>query len=368
MSGHIVERGPNRWGIVLEIYVDGRRKQRWSTFRGTKREAQKRLAELITEREHGSYIEPSKQTVAHYFEGWLRDWAPMRAGPKSLERYGQLAKHVTAAFGAKPMQHVTGGDLNALYRSLAGKLSPRSVKHVHVLIRRVFGHAFKNGDLKVDPSTKIDAPKAPHVEAPVLRSKEIPIMLAGLRGVLRPIGIVALGTGMRRGELCALRWADVDLEKSVLEVKQSLEETKGGLRFKPPKSARGRRTISLSSNVAACLQQHRKDQLELRFRLGMGRLPADALVFATYDGRPRSPDCLTDQFGDRMKAIGLPHVTLHTLRHTHASILIREGIDILTISRRLGHSSAAITLGIYGHLVSSQDRAADVIDGFIQVS
>src|SRR6266567_5010842 len=99
MSGHIVERGANRWGIVLETRKDGRRKQKWHTFKGTKREAQKRLAEFITEREHGTYVEPSKQTVARCFEEWLRDWAPQKAGPKTLERYVQLAAHVTRALG-----------------------------------------------------------------------------------------------------------------------------------------------------------------------------------------------------------------------------------------------------------------------------
>jgi integrase len=365
MSGHVVERGPNRWGIVLETRKDGRRKQKWSTFKGTKRAAQKRLAELITEREQGTYVEPSKQTVALYFEEWLRDWAPAKAGPKTLERYVQLAAHIVRAFGGRPMQQIRGGDLNRLYLDLRAKgLAPRTVKHVHVLVRRVFGHAVKQGDVKIDPCTQIDAPTAPFKEAPVLRSEEIPTMLNGVRNtVLYPIAVVALGTGMRRGELCALRWQDTDLDGGKLEVRQSLEQThKGGLRFKEPKTKRGRRTISLAPSVVDCLKVHHREQLELRMRLGLGKPPADALVFSTFDGKPRSPNPLGKKFADAMTACGLPHVSLHTLRHTHASILIREGVDILTISRRLGHSSAAITLGVYGHLISSKDGAADVVE------
>src|SRR5262249_49776441 len=121
-------------------------------------------------------------------------------------------------------------------------------------------------------------------------------------------------------------------------------------------------TISLSPSVVACLQEHRKRQLEHRMKLGIGKLSPDALVFCTRDNQPRSPDNLSRRFSQVMTELGLPHATLHTLRHTHASLLIREGMDILTISRRLGHASASITLNVYGHLVSPHDRAADIIE------
>jgi integrase len=374
MSGHIVERGPNRWAIVLETRdASGKRKQRWHSFKGTKREAKARLAELITEREQGAYVEPSRMTVARYFEEWLRDWAPAKCQPKALERYAQLAKHVIVAIGDKPMQQVRGGDLNRLYRDLQDPgrkpkpLSPRTVKHVDILVRTVFRHAVRQTDIKVDPCKQIDAPSAPHEEAAVLRPEEIPILLNGVRDtILSPIAIVALGTGMRRGELCALRWQDVDLDAGTLKVERSLEETrKGGLRFKPPKSARGRRTISLSPSVVETLRAHWKAQQEQRLALGQGRAPADHLVFATYEGKPRSPDGLSKRFSKVMTAGGLPHVSLHTLRHTHASLLIQQGVDILTISRRLGHSSAAITLNVYGHIITSKDRAADILEGVL---
>ena len=327
MSGHIVERGPNRWAIVLEIRdANGRRKQKWSSFKGSKREAQKRLAELVTEREHGTYVEPSKQTVAKYFEEWLRDCAPITAGPKTVEGYGLFVRYITEALGDRPIQQVRGNDLNRLYLDLRSRcLSPRTVKQMHVLAHRVFGHALRQGDIKVDPSTKIDAPKAPHQEAAVLRPEEIPVMLDGLRGkAMFPIAVVALGTGMRRGELCALRWQNVDLEGAKLEVKQSLEETRsGGLRFKEPKSARGRRTISLSPSVVGCLKEHYRGQLELRMKLGQGKPPQDALVFPShYTGGPRSANNLSGKFSEAMRTIGLPpcdaaHPTAHPCLDAH---------------------------------------------------
>jgi integrase len=264
-----------------------------------------------------------------------------------------------------PIQQVRGGDLNRAYREAAARgLADSTVKLLHKLARRVFGHALKQGDIKRDPSTEIDAPRVAATEAAVLRSEEIPVMLKGLQGPMLTIAIVALGTGMRRGELCALRWQDVDLDKAKLEVRQSLEQTRRGLRFKEPKTKRGLRSISLSPSVIACLQEHRVRQLEQRMRLGQGRPGPDALVFATFGGT-RTPDGLTRQFGEAMKKIGLGHVGLHSLRHTHASLLIKAGEDILTVSRRLGHSSAAITLGVYGHLISSKDGAANAVEAIL---
>ncbi|HEX9323363.1 MAG TPA: site-specific integrase [Xanthobacteraceae bacterium] len=370
MSGHIVERGPGRWAIVLETRGPaGQRRQRWHAFKGTKREALKRLAELVTERERGTYVEPSKQTVAVYFTNWLENWAPMTSSPKTLEAYKTIIRRVIDALGGRPMQQVRGDDLNRLYLDLRARgLSPRTVKHTHVLAKRVFGHALRQGDIKVNPVRAIDAPKVPHQEAAVLRHEEVSTLFEGLRGsFLYPVVVLAIGTGMRRGELCALRWQDVDLEGGKLEVRRSLEETTaGGLRFKEPKSARGRRSISLAPSVIACLQEHRKGQLELRMKLGQGKPPADELVFTTWGGGPRHPDRLSTDFSEAMDRIGLPHISLHSLRHTHASELIRAGVDIITVSRRLGHASAAITLGVYGHLMTSQDGAADVVEAMLK--
>jgi integrase len=366
MRGHIRERSPGHWAIVLDIAspTTGKRRRKWHSFEGTKRQAQVECSRLIAEMDSGGYVEPSKQTFRKYFEGWLRDWAPLEVGPKALETYGHWGRHLLDAIGEMPIQRVRGGDLNRAYQEAIGKgLSDRTVKHVHVLARRVLGHALRQGDIKRDPSKEIGAPKVKSNEAAILRPEEIPIMLEAMRGTgLYPIAVVALGTGMRRGELCALRWDAVDLEAAKLEVRQSLEQTrKAGLRFKEPKSKHGRRSISLSPSVVAALQEHRVHQLERRMKLGLGKLPVDALVFSTPDGQP-----LGNSFARAMARAGLPHVGLHTLRHSHASLLIKAGEDIVTISRRLGHASPTITLSVYAHLVSTKDGAAAAIEAVLQ--
>jgi integrase len=147
-----------------------------------------------------------------------------------------------------------------------------------------------------------------------------------------------------------------------LKVERALEQTKrGGLVFKPPKTRYGRRTITLPPSTVTELRAHRKAQAEQRLALGLGKAPEDALVFATWDGSTRSPNALTKEWSKAMQAASL-EATFHSLRHTHASTLIASGLDVLTISRRLGHGSPAITLGVYGHLFKPDDRAAAIME------
>jgi integrase len=368
MRGHIRKRG-NHWAVVIDLRdpVTGKRRRKWHAVRGGLREAQRERARLVTEITSGDYVEPSKQMFEAYFAAWLHDWAPMHAGRKCVETYGHLGRHLVAVLGAKPLAQIRGGDLNRAYREVLDKgLSPRTVRHVHMLARRIFLHALKVGDIKRDPTIEIDAPKAPRKEVLALRTEEIATMLGGLQSIMRTIAVVGLGTGIRRGELCALRWADIDFKAGTLAVKRSYEETRGGgLRLKEPKTASGRRTISLAPSVITCLQEHRRHQLELRMKLGQGRPADNALVFPNDNDQPWKPDLMTNAFSRAMASIGLPH-RLHSLRHTHASALIASGMDILTISRRLGHSSPSMTLNVYGHLISSKDGAAAVIEAVLK--
>jgi integrase len=182
---------------------------------------------------------------------------------------------------------------------------------------------------------------------------------------LRAVVMVGLGTGMRRGELLALRWKDLNLEKAMLRVEQALEETKlGGLRFKSPKTKHGRRTITLPATTIAALREHLKATLERRLMLGQGKLDDDALVFCTWDNKTHSPNAMSKKWRKAVHAAKIK-ATFHSLRHTHASSLIAAGVDVLSISRRLGHSSPSITLNVYGHLFRPDDRAAKVIDNLL---
>jgi integrase len=157
---------------------------------------------------------------------------------------------------------------------------------------------------------------------------------------------------MRRSEMLALRWQDIDLDAGRLTIERSLEQTAaGGVKPKSPKTRAGRRTISLPPRLVAELRTHWRDQQEQRLGMGLGKAPEAAPVFATADGQHLSPKGVTRAWPRAMAEIGMSGVTLHSLRHIHASVLIASGMDVLTVSRRLGHASAVVTLKVYGHLI-----------------
>lgn len=213
--------------------------------------------------------------------------------------------------------------------------------------------------------TIIKAPKAQRAEIEILTADQIADTLAKLDGhPFRPVAALAIGTGARRGEITALRWSDLDLDGATVRIERSVEQTKDGLRVKAPKTAAGRRTISLPAFAVDALREHRRKALELRMALGAGPLPADAPVFAdpeTGDALP--PHLITNRWRRAVKNRKLPKVSFHALRHSHASALIAAVLDVVAVSRRLGHASPALTLNVYSHLFKNSDTAAaDAID------
>jgi integrase len=181
---------------------------------------------------------------------------------------------------------------------------------------------------------------------------------------------MALFTGMRLGEILALRERRVDLDRGVIEVREALEETKAhGIRFKPAKTKAGRRTITLPTIVIEALRVHRAERLEQRMTLGLGKPIADDLLFANLSGGPLRPSAVSSDWGEVADRIGLPAVTFHALRHTHTSQLIASGVDIVTISKRLGHAKPSVTLAIYAHMFTTDDsKAAAAINAALCVS
>jgi integrase len=374
MTGHISKRGKRSWELKFDISPDPvteKRRTRRHTVRGSRRDAELKLAALVTENAKGDYVDTSKTTVAEFIDRWQRDWAASHVSAKTFERYAELLRnHVAAHIGTVHLQKLRPVDLNELYgRLLRGDennrpLAPRTVGHVHRVLHRALGHANRWGLVQQNIAAVVSPPRVASTEIELLTPAQAQTVLRKLEGrSVYPILVVALATGMRRGELLALRWGDVDLDGASLRVEQSLEQTKAGLSFKSPKTRHGRRSISLPPSAVTVLRDHWKAQQEQRLKLGMGKAPADALVFATWEGKPRSPNSLTKEWGEAIRATKLPRVTLHSLRHTHASHLIASGLDVLAISRRLGHGSPTITLGVYGHLFPNKDdRAADAIE------
>jgi integrase len=167
---------------------------------------------------------------------------------------------------------------------------------------------------------------------------------------------------MRRGEVLALRWADINFDAGTLKVAQVIEQTRNAISLKEPKTDRSRRTISLGPELVQLLRSHRREQAEWRLKHGLGKDPQD-LVFPDWNGSLRDARVFTKQFSREVKEAGLPHVTFHGLRHTHLSHLLRKGIPVHVVSERAGHANATITWGVYAHtLPGDQDDAVKIAD------
>jgi integrase len=377
-AGHIRARGKGSWELKFESGprdpATGRRKIQYVSFRGTKRAAQVKLGELVAAVSNGSYIEQSKVTVAEHVRARVDQWEAAhdpatKTGISGLTAEGYRAlvdTHVVPHLGAKLIQKLTTLDIESWHTTLRGRVGARTIERAHRVLSTALKDGVRHGLLLKNVAAIQGAPKVDQTEVPVVRKERIGELIDKLRGhALYPIAITSLFTGMRRNEALALRYGvHVDLDTKVIRIREALEETKAhGIQVKPPKTKAGRRDVSMPEIVVDALRDHRRAQLELRMALGAGKMPDDALVFPDDEGGYQAPRAFSQRWARVAAAIGMPEVTFHALRHTHASQLIDAGIDIVMISKRLGHSKPDITLRIYAHLFSSDDsKASDAIN------
>jgi integrase len=367
MKGHIRERSPGHWAIVIDVREPqtGQRKRKWHSFLGTKREAQVKKAELIAALSQGSYVERSTMAVAEFVRERINQWeAAGNITPRTAQRYRQLSENQIAPhLGTKFLQKMSRLDIEAWHTVLRnGGLAARTIGHAHRLLGTALGDAERDG-LVVKNVCKLQ--KAPKVaESEMVIVQDVPDFVSRLReaaGRLYAPAIVALFTGMRLGEVLALRERSVDLDRGLIEVREALEETQAhGIRFKSAKTKAGRRNITLPTIAIEALREHRKQLLETRLLLGQGKPAADDLLFANLEGGPLRPSAISSDWGDVAERLGMPEVTFHGLRHTHASQLIAGNVDIVTISKRLGHAKPSVTLAIYAHMFHTDDSKAAV--------
>jgi integrase len=363
MKGHIRERSPGHWAIILDARdpQTGKRRRRWHSFKGTKREAQVECARIISEAQQGGAIDPSRITLAEFLDRFETDWLSTQVTALTAERYRHALAHVRRQLGEKHLQKLQPANLASFYATLHGDgLAPRSVKLIHRIVHRALGQAKVWGLVRDNAAEFAKPPRAQDQEVKMLQPAEAAALVERLRGgPLYMIALLGLATGMRRNEMLGLRWCDVDLGAGRIKIEQSLEQTTThGIRVKSPKTRSGRRTISLPGSLVAELRQYWISQQEQRLFAGLGKASDASPVLAGADGSYQSPGAISQAWGR-----AVPDYKLHSLRHTHASMLIASGMDVLTISRRLGHASATITLSVYGHMIAgSDDRAAQIVD------
>jgi integrase len=354
------------WNFVADLGPgpDGKRRQARRRGFPTKRAAQAELDRLRVRVHEGTVIEPTKVTVGGYLDGWLEALPNVGRAPATVASYCWLVgKHVRPHVGGLKLQGLQPGHLDALYaRLLASGLSPRTVRYAHTVVRKALADAQRKGLVVRNVADLADPPSAKAARAPEM-AFWTPAELSRFLGFvadddLYPLLRVAATTGLRRGEVCGLRWADVDHEAGRITVRRQLGVVNGKLAFSErTKSDHGRRSIDLGPKTVHVLRAHRRRQLEARLAMGAGYTDHD-LVFASVDGSPLHPEAVAKRFDRLERVAGVPRIRFHDLRHTHCAHLIAAGRNPREISRRLGHASPSFTLDRYGHLMPEADAQA----------
>jgi len=374
VKGHLRERSPGHWAIILDRRdpAAGKRKRKWHRFTGTKREAQIECARLISALQAGTYLEPAKVTVAALMERWL-EHVRSQVSPKTFERYcGVVRGNILPAIGAMLLTKLQPAQISQMYaKALAtgrrdgkGGLSPASVLYIHRILKEALAVAASEWRLLPwNPAGSIKAPKVKRKNMRALDTAETAVLLEAARPyrLFVPV-MLAVTCGLRRGEICALRWRNVDLSGAAqLAVMGSIEQTGAGIREKETKNGRAR-TVALTALAMEELCRHKTRQAEELLRLGV-RQSDDTYVVAQADGQPLKPNSLTHEFVRFIAGIVLPRVRFHDLRHSHATHLLASGVHPKIAQERLGHATIAITLDLYSHVLPGmQADAASRVD------
>lgn len=369
MKNGIRKRGDS-YTIAVSLGKDpstSKYKYHYETVAGTRELAKRRRAELINQLDNGTFIKPGKLSVAEYLRKWLADYAKPNLTPKAFERYENIVQaYLVPTFGNIILTQLKPEHIQRYYTSMLERgLSPSTVKYHHAVIHKALRTAMKWQLLRHNPADGVDVPRRRYVEMQVWDDFEVRQFLeAAKRSPYYTLFHTALFTGMRRSELLGLQWRDIDIQQ--IHVSRSLHQLRdGSYAFTQPKSAKSRRTIALSPSSVLVLAEHKERQEEIRAMIGIP-LSQDDLVFSTPQGKPLRPDTVTRSW--RMLAVKarVKSIRLHDARHTHATLMLKQGVHPKIVQERLGHATIAMTLDIYSHVTPGlQEAAAESFDKLI---
>ena len=365
---------PSCGGELVE--KDERRRQTKGGF-ATRKACQAAMSEALVAVAQASFVPASRLTLREFL---TNEWLPTIKGtlrPTTYESYrGLCADHVIPRLGGVQLQKLGAAQINGLYAYLLnegrirgkGGLSPSSVRRVHAALRRACRDAVRWGRLTVNPAALADPPKASaeHAEQAVWDAEQLQGFLSSVAGDrLFALWRVLALTGMRRGEALGLRWENIDMEQGSLTIRRALVPVNGVAQISEPKTRRGRRTIGLDPETLEALKAHAARQADERSAAGETWLES-GYVFVRPSGEALQPFAVSKAFHQLSAAACLPQIRLHDLRHSYATLALASGVNPRIVSGRLGHSTVALTLDVYSHVLPQQDReAAEAIAGLL---
>ena len=330
-------------------------------------EVEKKLNEARANADQGLVYDAAKLTTGEYLTAWLADSVKDTVRQRTYERYESLVRvHIIPTLGRVKLKGLTPAHVRGFYREkLDSGLAPRTILHIHRTLSKALKQAVLDGLIPRNVAASVRPPQPRKEEIQPLSREQVHTFLKAVSGDrLEALYVLAITAGLRRGELLGLRWEDMDLEAGMLQVRRTLSETRDGRIFEAPKSGKGR-GVRLTKRAVSALRAHRKAQLEERIACAGGfAWRENGLVFASETGTPIQGRNMMRHYKIRLERAGLPSTfRFHDLRHTCATLLLRQGVHVKFVQELLGHSDVALTLNVYSHILPDMgDAAAGAMD------
>lgn len=362
MRGHVRKHGSN-WQYTVELEPDpvtNKRRQKSKGGFRTKKECEKALAEIITKLENGQYFEIKKTNVREYLNYWLDAYAKISVAPSTYTRYNQFATTIIQYLGNVSLEKLKPADIQHFYTELTkkSKLSNNTILKIHRMFHLSLKHAVQWQILFYNPTNNVKAPKFTKSEMKVWTSETADNFLKDIKDTTLYLPVMlAITTGMRQGEIAALKWKNVNFENGFISVTHNMQRIENRYELKKPKTAKSKRSIAMMDLTIKELKKHKTFQKELLLSMGK-HLDDDNFICCWDDGSPYTPHYISDNFRKYVSKLQYPKIRFHDLRHTHATMLLSKGVNPKIVSERLGHSTVSITLDTYSHVLPNMQKEA----------
>lgn len=370
MSGSIRPR-KNKDGKVTSYQViiergtdsNGKRIRDFYTYK-TKKEAQQALAEKLSQLNHNTYNEPSKITVAEALDQWYATSVEPNLKANTKNGYKVNIRHIKAGIGSIALQKLSAMQIQAFYNDLEAKgLSPRSVQYIHTNLKACLKYFNKMQVLSSNQAMFATVPRQVKSKNDYYTEQEVKELLEKTKGTDIYLEILlAVGIGLRRGEVLSLTWNDVDFPKGILNIDKSVSTIKGETIISTTKTVSGERKVKIPVFVIKALRERKEKQWADRKVLN-GSYIENNLVCCRSDGSYYNTGSFTTKFSKMLKKLGLRHIRYHDLRHTNATLMMSYGIPIKVMSENLGHANTGVTMDTYSHVtMQMKEEVADKFD------
>lgn len=401
MPSKIEKRGEGKYRLTVGAGYDGDGKQafhRKTVTAANLTDARKQYALFVAEIERGQVATSGKMTLRDFFSYWKSHYAENNLAPKTVYDYDRLFVRIGHAIGHKRVDQIEPRHLLSFFKNLSEvgvrqdpnasrrkqttpaptmdkPLSPATQLKYYACLHGLFEKAVKWGFAPYNPVDKVEPPKMRRTQKAIYDNDETTLFLSALDGASlkhRVMALLALSLGTRKGELFGLQWKHINLASGTVSIEQNLQYLSGqGLRLGPPKTETSVRKITIPSSVLPIVSQYRSEQAAQRLKLGskwegIGTLDDD-FIFTAWNGKPNYPDTFNTWLKRFTAQQGFKHITPQIFRHMAATFLLVAGVDLRTVSGKLGHSSTAVTGNIYAHLLQTAEQAtAETMDAILQ--